>query len=75
MEIQEFVEQLTKWHKFQVQQLQTVLDHPDARIKFTHDEGDIELSEEQSKGFRAGVRMSLQRLGTLPFTVATTDGE
>lgn len=76
MDLEDFIEQLTAWHNRQVEQLRLILDHSEAPIKIQGEEGEeIELTVEQARGFRAGVRQSLHLLGKLPFTVSHDEEE
>lgn len=76
MDIEDFIEQLTAWHNRQVEQLHLILDHSEAPIRVEGVGGEpIELTVEQARGFRAGVRQSLNLLGKLPFTVSRDEEE
>ena len=67
----EFVNDLKRWHEHQVGQLQIVLENKDAVLKI----GDMEIDPDSdlAKGFRAGISVSLELLGELPFTVKEED--
>ena len=68
MEIEEFVEQLDAWHSHKVAQLQQIIDNDDCSIQI----GDITIESDTdlAKGFRAGVQVSLEFLGKLPYSVS-----
>lgn len=73
MELQEFVEMLQKWHKHKVDQLQLVVAQEDATITISG--FDLPPDSDKAKGFRSGVGVALQLLGTLPFTVKVNDDD
>lgn len=76
MDLEDFAQHIQAWHSNRVGQLQQILDHKDAPIRLEGAEGTVvEITGEQAKGFRAGVRLSLELLGTLPFSVTQDEEE
>lgn len=73
MEIEEFVEQVLAWHTNRVAQLRQITENKDAVIQI----GDVEIEPDSdaAKGFRAGVAVSLELLGKLPFSVSCNENE
>ena len=71
MEIEEFVEKLQAWHANKVGQLKQITDQRDAVLQI----GDMEIEPgtDLARGFRAGVAVSLELLGKLPFSVSHGD--
>lgn len=71
MEIETFVEKLQEWHANKVAQLRHITKNKDASLIF----GDMEVdpSSDLATGVRVGVSLSLELLGTLPFSVERND--
>lgn len=73
MEIEEFVEQILAWHTNRVAQLRQITENEDAVIQIANIE--IEPDSDVAKGFRAGVAVSLEFLGKLPFSVSRNEDD
>lgn len=69
----EFTEQLQRWHASRVANLQLILDHPESTLKM----GNVEINGDSdiAKGIRAGIRIALDQLGKLPFSVTPCTAE
>lgn len=63
----EFTNQLSNWHESRVQNLQLILDKPDANLKLGTTL--IKAESDLAKGVRIGIRLALEQLGRLPFSV------
>ena len=70
-EIEAFINTLQIWHKNQVEQLRQVLENKDSDIHL----GDMVFPSDSdaAKGIRAGIKVSLELLGELPFTVTKNE--
>lgn len=66
---QELAEHVTAWHSHIVEQLSVVIDAPKGMKICLGEESGIELTEEQAKGFYAGVVWARSLIDPLPFTV------
>jgi hypothetical protein len=75
-ELQEFVEHIQAWHENHARQLRTIVDAPkETEVRLGEGEGQIILTADQARWFRAGVIVALEHLGKLPFSVEPEDDE
>jgi len=72
-EIVEFVEKLQGWHEHQVSQLKQIVDSKAS--SFVINDVEVLSDSDLGKGLKAGVKLSLELLGQLPFTLNYEDTE
>lgn len=66
-EFAEFVQAISDWHEKQIDNLQSILAHPEADISLGSDLT-IEAGSDKAKGVRVGIMLALHYLGKLPFS-------
>jgi hypothetical protein len=71
MEIEEFVDKLQEWHGDKVAQLRQITENRDATIQLR--DITLEPGSDIAAAFRAGVAVSLEILGKLPFSASHDD--
>ena len=74
-ELREFVEVIQDWHEKQITQLDRILNTPNTTEIRLGESDPIVFADNEAVAFKAGVRIALQYLGKLPFTVDDEDDE
>lgn len=70
------IRDLMQWHRDQVEFLATARDATQKNVVLEFpDQDSLELTEEQSTGFRLGLYIALECLGELPLDLAPEDAQ
>lgn len=69
-ELIEMIVGTKKWYDSRIESLRMIAEKEDFKIKFANTEGEqVELPEEDRRGFMIGIKVALEVLGEFPISI------
>lgn len=72
-DMDQFIQMMTKWHTHQIKTIHHLHEVPEGTEVSIGDEDKFKLEGDALKGFKVGIQLCLNYLGTLPFVAEYED--